>query len=675
MSQMTVRVSPPERNDPAALPMQTRALPVGSVDPDKRTVEVTFTTGATVRRRRWIGWDTAVPFDEVLEVSRSAINLARLNAGAPALDSHSSWRTSSQVGVIEKAWVEAGEGRALIRFPSKGVDESADRMFAMVQEGIIRNVSVGYSIDEVRVVEPQKKGEIEKRIATRWTPFEVSFVTIPADAGAQVRGTDETFPVIINRAAPEKLESTMEPETTVTETRVDSAVVVPPPAAPAAPAATDAAVRAAIEGERARVAEITTLGTRHNLDGFVAKHIAAGTTIDAARSAALEAIAARAAETSISGRVQVITDEGDTIRAALENAIVHRANPSAVQLDAAAREWRGMSLMEMGRVFHEQTTGQRLRGLGKMELATRLLGLDTGMRSGGGMLSTSDFPAILANVVSKRLRSAYEVAPQNWKKLARQSNAPDFKARAVVQLSNLPNLKQIREGGEYSHAALADSKEQYALATYGRIVAITRQSLINDDLGAFDRLPMLLGRSAAETEASLFWAIITSNPAMGDGTVLFHANHANLGTAGAIAIASLNEGRAAMRKQKGLAPKGADAEPLNLAPSFLVVSPDKETEAQQFLATTLYPQQNTQVNPFAGSLLQITEARLSGNAWYLFADPATIDTIEYAYLEGEEGLYTESRLGFEVDGIEIKGRLDFAAKAIDWRGMFKNAGN
>src|SRR5690349_1002466 len=109
MSQKVVAVSPPD--DPAALPMQTRALPVGSVDQDKRTVEVTFTTGAAVRRRRWTGWDSSVPFDEVLEVSRSAINLDRLNAGAPALDSHSAYRTSSQVGVIEKAWIAGSEGR------------------------------------------------------------------------------------------------------------------------------------------------------------------------------------------------------------------------------------------------------------------------------------------------------------------------------------------------------------------------------------------------------------------------------------------------------------------------------------------------------------------------------------------------------------------------------------
>lgn len=439
-----------------------------------------------------------------------------------------------------------------------------------------------------------------------------------------------------------------------------------------APAPTGAAE--AIAAERSRISEITTLAARHAMPAdFVTRHIDAGTAIDAVRTAVLDAVATRAAGTTITGRVQVIADEGDVTRDALEVAILHRANPSVIKLTDAAREWRGMSLMEMGRTFVEQTTGNKLRGLGKMELASRLLNLDTGLR-GGGMMSTSDFPNILANVVAKRLRNAYEVAPQNWKKLARQSNAPDFKTRAVMQLSNLPNLKQIKEGGEYSHAALADSKEQYALSTYGRIVSITRQTLINDDMGAFDRLPMLLGRAAAETEAALFWAIITSNATMGDGKAIFHVDHGNLGTAAAVTIASLNEARANMRKQKGLASKGADAEPLNLTPAFIVNSPDKETEVQQFLATTLYPNQPNGVNPFAGSMTQITEARLTGNGWYLFADPAVIDTIEYAYLEGEEGLFTEQRLGFEIDGLEIKGRLDFAAKAIDFRGMSKNPG-
>ena len=200
-----------QQADPQTLPMQTRLAPIASVDQATRVVELTFTTGAAVRRRRYTGWDTAVPFDEILTVSREAVNLDRLNAGAPALDSHSMWSTSAQVGVVDKAWIDGGEGRALIRFPDSGIDAAADRMFALVSRskdgkpGIIRNVSVGYTADEVRVEQPQKAGEVEKRILTRWTPHEISFVTVPADAGAQVRSADQLaqYPLVVTRDQPD----------------------------------------------------------------------------------------------------------------------------------------------------------------------------------------------------------------------------------------------------------------------------------------------------------------------------------------------------------------------------------------------------------------------------------------------------------------------------------------
>jgi hypothetical protein len=82
-------------------------------------------------------------------------------------------------------------------------------------------------------------------------------------------------------------------------------------------------------------------------------------------------------------------------------------------------------------------------------------------------------------------------------------------------------------------------------------------------------------------------------------------------------------------------------------------------------------------NPFANTLQVVAEPRLDAASlisWYLAADPAQIDTIEYAYLEGQEGVYLESRVGFDVDGVELKARLDFAAKAIDWRGFWRNPG-
>jgi phage head maturation protease len=124
-----------------------------------------------------------------------------LRGGAPALDSHSFFTTYAQVGVVDAARIEKGEGLATIRFPSKGVDEASDRMFALVSERIIRNISVGYTIVEVRIEEPKKPGEVERRIVTRWQPFEVSFVTVPADAGAQVREAATTFPILVERPA------------------------------------------------------------------------------------------------------------------------------------------------------------------------------------------------------------------------------------------------------------------------------------------------------------------------------------------------------------------------------------------------------------------------------------------------------------------------------------------
>jgi hypothetical protein len=387
----------------------------------------------------------------------------------------------------------------------------------------------------------------------------------------------------------------------------------------------------------------------------------------------LQAKAAANNSTRQQPHVTITRDAGDTIRQAVEASIVLRANPRGLaDKDPArelARQYRGMSLMEVGRVFTEETSGVKLRGLDKREMASVLLGLDTR----AGMHSTSDFANLLANVASKRLRNAYEVAPQNWKKIGRQSNNPDFKEKSVVQLSSAPTFKKVREGGEFTYGGLTDGVEKYALATYGRIIAITRQTLINDDLGAFDRLPAMLGRQAAELEATTFWSVLTANAAMGDGTVLFHADHGNLLDASAINEAGLKAAKSGMRKQKALAVKAADREPLNLIPIYLVVGPDKEVEAQKML-TSVLSTVAADVNVFAGSMELIVEPRLTGNAWFTVADPALVDTVEYAYLEGEEGVFTEQRIGFQVDGIEVKGRLDFAAKAIDWRGMNYNPG-
>lgn len=452
------------------------------------------------------------------------------------------------------------------------------------------------------------------------------------------------------------------------------------PPAPA-PAPTDAA--GLVAAERNRVAEIHRLGLRHATvlpADFAANHIAQGTGLDAVRSAVLDLVAESSQRTAINPRVQMVSDEGDTLRAKVADAVALRANPQAISRNtegereriAAAREFRGMSLMEIGREFVETEQGVRLRGLDKRDMAGVLLGL----QRSGGMMSTSDFPNILANVAARRLRDAYGTAVQTWRPFCRQNNAPDFKERAIVQLKGMPDLLKIREGGEYQRASLSEGVEKYSIATYGRIIAITRQTIINDDLGAFEKVPVMFGRAAAEFESDTVWGIVLSNPLMGDGVALFDAARNNLaGAGGDPSEATVEAGEMAIGAQVDDAGK-----PMNLKVKFIAVSRKHKNKAIK-LISAVNATATGDVNVYANSMDLIVEDRLykAGAAgispWLLIGDPAQWDTIEYAYLEGDEGLFTETRVGFEVDGVEVKGRLDFGAKAIDARPFYKNIGN
>ncbi len=171
------------------LPLETRLAPITSIDAEARTIEVTWTTGAAVDRFDWMSGQRYV---EELVVSDKAIRLGRLNAGAPVLDSHNVYGgLKSMLAVVERAWIEKGEGRAVVRFPKAEDDPEADRVFRKITDRIIRSLSVGYrrlKIEVDKAKDPQVWRVVD------WEPFEISFVTVPADVGAQVRdGKAETF--------------------------------------------------------------------------------------------------------------------------------------------------------------------------------------------------------------------------------------------------------------------------------------------------------------------------------------------------------------------------------------------------------------------------------------------------------------------------------------------------
>jgi hypothetical protein len=607
-------------------------------DRNDRTATLTWYTGAAVRR-----YDARGPFEMRFSMEPGAVRMGRLASGsAPLLNSHRDFTVDDVIGVITRAWIENGQGKAAVRF-SKRAD--VDPIWQDVQDGILRNASMGVTIHAVEDVTPQGAA-MRQVLVTDWEPEEVSLVPVGADPGAGFKFERATGP------QEQKMDETI---TTATgeEARDELKINL------------DAEREAAALAERARIREIEKVGRTLGLDArLIAQHVEAGTSIEDFRKLALDKRAEEDERMPIRSAAAVVTrDETETRRAGITAALLHRYDPAVFPLkDDLGRDWTGQTLLDLAKECLE-SSGTRTRRLPRHQIAKLAL-------------STSDFPSILADVANKTLRQAYEAYPRTFLPFSRRRSAVDFKNINAVQLGEAPSLMKVNEKGEFTHGSIAESKESYKLATYGRIVSITRQTIINDDLSAFTRIPAGFGVAAATLESDTVWGIVTSNPAMGDGVTLFHANHANLntGAGSALALAGLGAGMAAMAKQKGL--DGVTV--LNVQPRYLVVPVALQLTAFQMIAPNLAPAKSADLVPdYIRALTPIAEPRLdaaSTTAWYLFASPDQIDTIEYAYLEGQDGVYIETRQGFDVDGVEIKARLDFGAKAIDWRGLQKNAG-
>lgn len=644
------------------------AVRPGTVNIEDRTVEITWTTGA--RGKRW-SWSIG-EYQEELEVTDTALRMERLNNGAPFLNTHGQWDLDDVIGVVERAWLEGGEGRAVIRFSSR---EEVEPIFRDVRDGILRNISVGYIVHRYVLVED---GEDTTPIyrATDWEPTELSLVPIGFDDGSKVR------------SAKTPAEYQGERYTTIFETRQADE----PAEQPAAVATTqeeevmtDEEKRAAEEqirretqeAERKRGLTIRQMAKKVGLpEEFADDLVERGVSVADASTAMIDKLAegqksdqpeTRNSQATVTSNV----DQSVLIakRGGMLNALLHRCDPS-VKLEDGGREFRGMRLIDMARESVEMVGGS-VRGMTPQEVARAALGCDRQAFRAAGMHTTSDFPLLLGSTVNRTLRAGYELAPQTWRPLGRQTSVPDFREVTRVALGDITALEKVNESGEYKYGTLDEEGAPIRVVKYGKIIAITWESIVNDDLAALTRIPQALGAAAAQTESDVVWNLLLSNPNFADGVAVFDAAHGNLAAAaGAINTTTLAAARAAMRKQKSKA-----GHFLNLGPQYLVVGPDKELEAFQFTSSNYVPAKNADINDSRNTSLQvIVDARITGNQWYLYAAPGMVDTFEYAYLEGEQGVFTETREGFEVDGMEIKARLVFGAGWIDYRGAYKNAG-
>jgi hypothetical protein len=654
-----------------SLPMQclSAAVMPESVNAEDRTAEVTFYTGVTVKRFSWMDGAYNLRFS----MDKKAIRLGRLNTGAPLLNNHASYDLANVFGVVEKAWLKDGQGKARVRFSER---PEADAVFGEVKAGILRNVSMGAQIFKMNDVSGEND-KVKTFEAVDWEPMEISIVPIPADGGAQFLSQAQVFDCEIEeRATAAHKENAMDELNTGAAEKTPEPIVNKPAVAATTETLsaadiekqTQVAVTLGIQAERKRVSDITTLVSSQRLSAdFGAQLIAEGKSLDEARLAVLSKLAEpRPDQPEIRQHIAVTRDQRDTHTQNVSLAMLHRYDPGEYKLNDEARQYRGMGLIDMARESLE-LGGKNTRGMSKDEIAREALAAQT----------TSDFPNILANVMHKTLRRGYEAAPRTFLAFSRRGTASDFKSMSRVQRGEAPALLKVNENGEFKKGAILEGKEAYSIATYGRIVSISRQVLVNDDLGAFTTVSADYGVQAANLESDTVWGIITANAALADGVALFHATHKNLQASGAaIGVSSVGSARSAMRLQRGL--DGVTF--INVQPKYLLIPVALETTAEQFISQSLLPATSAAVVPQSlRSLVPISEPRLdatSAISWYLASDPGMggVDTIEYSYLDGQEGVYTETRVGFDVDGIEFKARLDFGAKALDFRGLYKNVG-
>ncbi len=377
------------------------------------------------------------------------------------------------------------------------------------------------------------------------------------------------------------------------------------------------------------------------------------------------------------GSVVAGADARDKMRVGMASAMAVRAG---LQKPEGANEFNGRSLCDMAEACLK-VAGHSVVGLSKDGIARKVLALHT----------SSDFPNLLSSTAGKVLRKAYEERPGTWRTWAAVGQVSDFKIHPRIQMGSFSSLATIPEGGEYTYGTINEQYENAQAVTKGKAISFTRQMLVNDDLGGFNRRAMLMGDSAARTVNEDAYTSLLSASGLGPtstdtGTLINatavttaggHANYTSSGTA--ISVTSMGVGRVSMASKKaGNLGTGAI---LNLVPAVLLTSINKEDIARTFMASETDPaSSNSKVpniyrNRYEVVADPLIDAATYTNSWYLFADPnGPAAAMEVVFLDGNETPFIDDEVDFDTDALKFKVRLDYGIAVGDWRGVYRNLG-
>lgn len=315
------------------------------------------------------------------------------------------------------------------------------------------------------------------------------------------------------------------------------------------------------------------------------------------------------------------------------DAVATRMGATA-ELPDDAHQYMGDSLLDMARDSLTRS-GVTTRGMAPDEVFIR------------AAHGTSDFPLVVSNALNKVAAESYKAAECPLKQLARQRVLRDFKPSTSIRLGEMGRLEEIAESGEITHTSRAENGESMSLKTYARGITVSRNLLINDDLNLLGDLTAAFGQAAAQTESDLMVDLLTSNPNLSDGTPVFDVSRGNVASPGGnLSSSNLDEARQAMRGYKG--PDGKTL--ISVTPKYLVVGPELETTAEMLL-TSIYAATTADVNPWTSKLTLIVEPRLTGEGWYVMADPARLAGMTYGYLASAQGVQIQRAEAWDTLGL------------------------
>jgi hypothetical protein len=492
------------------------------------------------------------------------------------------------------------------------------------------------------------------------------------------------------------------------------AAVVPAAATPSAlsPLSPEALRQEAARGERDRIAHVRSVARTLGLgEDWIAGQINGGFTVDEVNGAALRQHGANSQPLDIGAGSAIsvgLDRRGAAVGEALVDAMLVRAGAPLLEIDPDTRmpiagktrpahqlaaRFRGNSLM-MAQAYL-QLCGRSIVGMSAPEVARAVfVGCPRIQFQGATVASmtSADFPFLLANAMGISMAQKYVSYPQQWRLFAVEAPASDFRQQSIVQLGGLPILPEVKEDGEYTQVTFGEEREVWTLVKRGHIVALSWEMVLNDQMAAFAQMIAMEGDAAARTDDTLAFAVVTGNPAMGDGGLLFNATavttaggHANLiahGSGAAPSVATFNAMNAAFGAQpmpkKNLTDASVFANIIPgvvLCPRALEATVDVLIKAQYDpagTAGTLTP------NIWQGRLARASHRLLDAADalhWYACTAPTDQPAMVMGYLEGFRGPQMAQESGFDTDTRKFKVSHFRAAKATDWRLWFSNDGN